>query len=346
MVFRFQIADLLKGIAVLFMIQVHIVELFGDTAFYTSYFGKIFLFIGGPPVAPLFALLFGYFIARSHKTFIQLLIRGLKIIGLGMLLNIALNFNLILSVYKGLIEVDLWPYIFGIDILQFAGFSLIIIAFLKNLLQKSLVFTVFCIFIVAILGQLLLDFIPENIVLKFISALFYGSTPWSYFPVFPWLSYPFAGIAFYSIQKRYDLSVLSKPKFILLITLLFLGFMALTINYAISISSNLPLYYHHSLIFMFWVILFLALYSLLINEVNKLIGDSFLFKYLKWLGENVTLIYVIQWIIIGNLATNIYKTISNPLTLLYYFMGILIFSSGVGYFILKIKSKILDKKII
>jgi uncharacterized membrane protein len=343
MVFRTQIADVLKGIAVLLMIQVHIVELFADNLFYTSYFGKIFLFIGGPPVAPLFALLFGYFIARSQKTFNQLLIRGLKIIGLGMLLNIALNFNLILSVYKGLIEVDLWPYIFGIDILQFAGFSIIIIAFLKKVLQKSLFFTILCVFIVAFLGQFLPNFIPENIILKYISALFYGSTHWSYFPIFPWLGYPLAGMAFYKIQKKYDLSVLSKSKFILVIVLVFLMFMVFTLNYAISISSNLPLYYHHSLIFMLWVLFFLAFYSLLINEINKLIGGSFLFKYFKWLGENVSLIYVIQWIIIGNLATSIYKTISNPLNLLFYFMGILILSSSIGYLILKIKNSFFRK---
>jgi hypothetical protein len=74
-----------------------------------------------------------------------------------------------------------------------------------------------------------------------------------------------------------------------------------------------------------------------------LIGGSFLFKYFKWLGENVTLIYVIQWIIIGNLATSIYKTISNPLNLLFYFMGILIMSSGIGYLILKIRNRFFRK---
>lgn len=343
MAFRTQIADVLKGIAVFLMIQVHIVELFADNLFYTSYFGKILLFFGGPPVAPLFALLLGYFIARSQKTFNQLLIRGLKIIGLGMFLNIALNFNLILSVYNGLFEVDWWPYIFGIDILQFAGFSIIVIAFFKNVLQKSLIFTILCIFIVAFLGQFLPNFIPENIILKYISALFYGSTHWSYFPLFPWLAYPLAGIAFYEIQKSYDLNVINNPKFILFISFIFLVFMTLTINYAISISSNLPLYYHHSILFMLWVILFLAFYSLLINEINKLLGSSFLFKYFKWLGENVTLIYVIQWIIIGNLATSIYKTISNPLNLLFYFMGILILSSGIGYLILKIRNSFFRK---
>ena len=343
MVVRTQIADVLKGIAVLFMIQVHIVELFADNLFYTSYLGKILLFMGGPPVAPVFVLLFGYFIAKSQKTTKQLVIRGLKIIGLGIFLNIALNFNLILSVYNGLYEIDLWPYIFGIDILQFAGFSIIVIAMFKKVLQKNLVFTVLCIFIVAFLGQFLLNFIPENIILKYISALFYGSTHWSYFPLFPWLGYLLAGIAFYKIQKNYDLSILIKPKFLISITVLFLVFIVLTINYAISISSNLPLYYHHTILFMLWVFLFLAFYSLFINEINKLIGDTMLFKYLKWLGKNVTLIYVIQWIIIGNLATTIYKTISNPLNLLFYFIGILILSSGVGYLLLKIKGSFSKK---
>ena len=81
--------DLLKGIAVLLMIQVHVMELFASDAVSTSTVGKLSLFFGGAPVAPLFMIIFGYFIAKSNKSVRQLLARGVQIFVLGMALNIA-----------------------------------------------------------------------------------------------------------------------------------------------------------------------------------------------------------------------------------------------------------------
>ena len=62
---RNQTADLLKGIAVLLMIQVHVIELFSTDAINSSRIGHILLFLGGPPVAPVFAVIFGYYILRN-----------------------------------------------------------------------------------------------------------------------------------------------------------------------------------------------------------------------------------------------------------------------------------------
>jgi len=31
-------------------------------------------------------------------------------------------------------------------------------------------------------------------------------------------------------------------------------------------------------------------------------------SFLQWLGKNITLFYVIQWLLIGNIATAIYQT--------------------------------------
>ena len=64
---RTQTADLLKGIAVILMIQVHIIELFANHTIFNSDYGKLLLFLGGPLVAPIFSILFGYFIASSKK---------------------------------------------------------------------------------------------------------------------------------------------------------------------------------------------------------------------------------------------------------------------------------------
>jgi uncharacterized membrane protein len=260
---RNQTADLLKGVAVLLMMQVHIIELFAINNIYDSDLGKVLLFLGGSPVAPVFAIILGYFIAASTRSCKQLILRGVKIFCLGMFLNIALNLNLILSVRKGLFQIDLLPYIFGVDILQFAGISIIIIAFLKRVFEKNLIILIICIVVSAFAGNFLLHFIPDNLTLKYISALFYGSGKWSYFPLFPWIAYPLTGIAFYEIKQRYDLRVLSVTKTKIVLGILFLLFGMFTIHYAVSISSDLASYYHHGILFFLWVILFLSFYCFL-----------------------------------------------------------------------------------
>jgi uncharacterized membrane protein len=60
-------ADLLKGFAVLFMIQVHIMEQFATPDTCNSIIGKISMFLGGPFCAPVFMAVMGYFLAFSSK---------------------------------------------------------------------------------------------------------------------------------------------------------------------------------------------------------------------------------------------------------------------------------------
>ena len=340
---RSQSADLLKGTAVLFMIQVHILELFSSPYTYNSSLGKASLFLGAAPVAPLFMVILGYFIVSTGKTTTQQIIRGIKIFCLGMLLNILLNLNLILSVNKDVYQIDLLPYIFGVDILQFAGISIIVIALLKKVFEKYLYFIILCIFLSAFLGQFLLNYIPENVALKYISAAFYGSVKWSYFPLFPWLSYPLTGIAFYYLNQRYDLMKLLEGKIKLVFGALFLLFLVFTIKYGISVSADLPLYYHHGVLFFVWAITFLFFYVFFIDKINRSLGGTVLFKYVKWMGENVTIIYVIQWVVIGNVATEIYKTISSPMVLLACFLVVVIVSSGITYLGVKLKEHLTKK---
>ena len=354
MVNRTQTADLLKGVAALLMIQVHIIELFATQNIFDSNIGKVLLFLGGPPVAPVFVLIFGYFIAASEKSAIQLITRGVKIILLGLFLNIALNLNLIISVNRGIYNIDIWPYIFGIDILPLAGISIIIIAVLKKIMDKGLIAIVVLIVISAFLGKYLLNYIPQSPVLKYMFSPFYGASPWSYFPLFPWLAYPLAGIAFYKIKQHPFFYLLNSTKAKIISGILFLLFLVFTIRYSISISSSVTAglclnpfqsqrYYHHGLIFFLWVIIFLSFYSFFINEIEKKLGTTIVFRYIKWLGKNITVIYVIQWVIIGNIATEIFKTVSSPSYLIFCFIAVLMVASGICYLWIKYLSPALFK---
>ena len=306
------------------------------------------LFLGGPPVAPVFIVIFGYFIAESKKSTIQLIIRGLKIIFLGLFLNIALNLNLIISVSQGKFNIDIWPYIFGIDILPLAGLSLIIIAMLSFFwrINKSFILIplIILILISAFLGNFLLNYSTAQPLLKYALSPFYGVSTWSYFPLFPWLSYSLTGIAFYKIKQNYNFNILYTLKTKIIFGVLFILFLTFTIQYGISISSSVSLesgqkYYHHDLVFFLWVIVFLSLYSYFTNEIDKIIGSTILLKYIKWLGKNITVLYIIQWIIIGNTATEIYKTISSPFYLCTSFLVVLVASSLFCYLWTKLKVK-------
>ena len=336
---RTQTADLLKGIAVILMIQVHIIELFANHTIFNSDYGKLLLFLGGPLVAPIFSILFGYFIASSKKTTVQLVLRGLKIIVLGMCLNIGLNLNLIISVSRNVFQVDLLPYIFGVDILLFAGNSIILIAIFRKSLNKNVLVMIAAAITSAILGRVLLSYIPSTTSFKYLTAFFYGSTEWSYFPLFPWLAYPLIGMSLYKIKQMYQPNFLETTKARWAFGFLFIVFLVFTLPYAITTASDLQKYYHHGIRFFSWLILFFMFYVFFINEMEKCIGNIFLLKYIKWLGKNVTLIYIIQWVIIGNIATEIYKTISSPVYLVISFILILFASSVLTFLCLKLKEK-------
>lgn len=336
---RAQALDLLKGIAVVFMIQVHIIELIATPNISASFIGKGLLFLGGPPVAPVFSLILGYFIAASKRTTKQLVARGLKVFFLGMTLNVALNLNLIISVYKGIFQIDLLPYIFGVDVLQFAGIAIIVSALLKKYIERSLTSLIILVYATVILSDLLTNYIPENLILKYISGFVYGSNSWSYFPLFPWLAYPLVGFLFYRVKQDLNISLLNTLKTKVVFSVLFVAFLVITISYAVSVSSDLQAYYHHGSVFFCWVIVFLTGYGFFIHELERSISSNFLLKYFKWLGRNVTLIYVIQWVIIGNVATEVYKTISSPLYIVMTVVIVLIAASAIGYLSLLIKNQ-------
>jgi hypothetical protein len=341
---RTQTADVLKGIAALLMIQVHIIELFATSTIFESEAGKLLLFLGGPPVAPVFLALLGYFIASSNKSTQQQIIRGVKIIALGLLLNVALNFNLILSVLQGKYSTDLMPYVFGVDVLPHAGLCLILIALLPKIIKLNPFILIALAFAVVFSGQWLMDYSSSSKVYTHVFAFVYGTAKWSYFPLLPWFAYSLMGMAFYNITQRYDFSVLNGVGAKIALFVLFGLFMTFSFSYAVSIASNLQEYYHHGMLFFIWTVSFLLLYCFTINAIVPFISDNFVTNYLKWLGQNITAIYVVQWILIGNIATGIYQSISSPSTLLINFILIAAVSSIFVYCWLSLKNKILSRK--
>ena len=109
---RIQTPDLLKGLAVIHMVQVHIMELFVKEDIAAGTAGVVSFFLGGVPAAPVFMIVMGYFLAFRQKGPSQMMLRGLKLFMAGMLLNIGLNAHLIIKVifYGWATSINIWPY--------------------------------------------------------------------------------------------------------------------------------------------------------------------------------------------------------------------------------------------
>ena len=256
---------------------------------------------------PVFMIIMGYFMARNEKPVLRNVLRGVKVFIVGFFLNIGLNFHLLLK-----IKFADWPYnpleyIFGIDILYLAGLSIVILSVLKTAKKASPFIAVTLFFAITGLTSLMNEIlmVPErNYIFPFIA----GTYSWSYFPLFPWLAYPLAGFAFYHWEEKIILFV----KQYKIIFGILLSVVAVVVLYfgktGFSNTVYLPEYYHHTFYYAMWALGIIILWVTLIWVSYPYIFSFAPVKLLMWLGKNITLFYVIQWLIIGNIATAIYQT--------------------------------------
>ncbi len=336
---RFVLPDVLKGFAVLMMIQVHITELFAVPSFYAGLAGKISLFLGGVPAAPLFMAAMGFFIGygrikhnRPDETEIvtvgRSVLRGIKLIILGFLLNIGLNLHLFYKIYTGTFELDPLPYLFGADILFMAGIAVIAIPLVMKAFRNSVIILVVIALLITVLSDVLPLYKGNSAFFKYLMVYIHSNEWWSYFPVLPWLAYPFLGASIGRLHVEYPDALQKTGKNALVFLAALVPFLIFARD-GFNISSYLPAYYHHGIVFFFWAVAFMVIITIgVYNLLSYITPNNIVVKYLAWTGKNVTAFYIIQWLIIGNIATAIYKS-QEPATLLIWFIGITAVVSGL-----------------
>lgn len=304
---RLPLPDLLKGFAVFLIVPVHILETFIDFRGRESWFGKTLLLLGGPVAVPVFLLIMGYFIARNQKPLSTNFWRGIKIFITGFLLNIGLNFHLLLKIQFAGWQINPLEYIFGVDIFFFAGLAIIFLSLLKTIKNQKAWIAIGLAFLVAVFTSIINEklMVPErNYFYPFIG----GSCSWSYFPLFPWLAYPLAGFAFYHFEQNI-FSMMKSKKTITAILIVIISILVIVFGkQGIETTINLPAYYHHTFRFSIWVFGVVILWSLLLRFLIQQFPRTLPGNGLMWLGKNITVFYIVQWLIIGNIATAIYQT--------------------------------------
>jgi len=332
---RSPLPDLLKGFAVFLIVPVHILETFIDYPGRENLFGKILLLLGGPFGVPIFMMVMGYFVALSKKSTAQNILRGVLIFILGFFLNIGLNFHLLLKIWFEDWQFDPLQAIFGVDIFYLAGLSIILLSILKTIRYRLqwivLALILFVSGSTSYINEILM--VTElNYILPFIG----GEYSWSYFPLFPWLTYPLIGFLFQKTEPQIR-EFIQKQK-VVSIAFLALVFILVTLfsRFGIETTNNLSEYYHHTFLFFLWTLgvdmLWVFLLWLVIQKFNEFPAIAFL----RWLGKNITIFYVIQWLIIGNIATAIYQT-QELSKYAYWFVPIFLASVGLTWLFEKIK---------
>lgn len=338
---RYPLPDLLKGFAVFLIIPVHILEKFIDYPGRESLFGKILLVLGGPVAVPVFMMVMGYFVALSKKSLQQNVMRGAFLFLAGILLNIGLNFHLLLRIMLEGWKYDPFQFIFSIDIFSLAGISIIILSVIKSLGRvQQLIALMLLIFVgstAAYFNEILMV-TDRNYFFPFIG----GEYSWSYFPLFPWLTYPLTGFLFQKTESQF-VEFIQKQRAVSIAILVFTFILVILFSrFGFETTINLSKYYHHTFPFFLWTLGVDVLWVLLLWFVVHKFREFPVIAFLRWLGKNITVFYIIQWLIIGNIATAIYQT-QGLSKYVYWFAPIFLITIGLTRLYEKLANRRLTK---
>lgn len=299
--------DVARGLAVLFMIAVHVLQMFSNNQLMYSTYGEIIGFLGGPPAAPVFMFLLGAGIIYSKNSKPPVLLkRGIIILLSGYLLNFLRGtlpslIGYFFSKDSEFLSLSYLEFI-SVDILQFAGLAFVYFAIVKKyklgLAKIMLTVILFC-----LLNFLLSNIKIENPLVSAFSSLLWGSGEDSYFPFLSWIVYPIAGYCFGSFLIR----CVNKKRFYLILFALGLT-VFLTSGLIILKFLNIDIglideyaYYHHnilgSIVFLSFVITWIGLLFFVSKGVRGIVKSTLA----RW-SKNVSSIYFIHWVIIGNLT--------------------------------------------
>ena len=195
---RVRAFDIARGLAVVFMIGVHVLWHWGAPDTWTSPVGQVISFLGGPTAAPVFMFLMGASLAFSSRTsFSSLAVRGLWLLWLGYLLNFLRG---VIPAYLGMAsgvvtQEQIQPFTLPwlattVDVHHMAGLSLIGIAALRMAARPSWLWVAVGVAVVLVgpfvrgleFGTPLLD-APLTPILSGAPNVYYAVVPWIAFPL-------------------------------------------------------------------------------------------------------------------------------------------------------------------
>lgn len=293
--------DIARGFAVLFMITLHVMMIHASPEAQGTSLGGIIMLLGTAPGAPVFMFLMGLFLVygQPHTTRARIM-HGVKLILAGYLLNAIRFLPVYLGLYFSLVSPErVLPHtsltlLTYVDILQFAGLSIILLTLLKKLVKRPLAWIALA-GAAAAAAPLLWGATTGLAYLDLPLQLICGSGANVAFPFFPWVSYPLLGMAY----GRLLLSVKSMDRFFQAafsagLLLFIIGGMVSLTNPAFHIGDYFRSGPGAVMMISGFVLSWLSVSYWMLQGLR----EGILFKVLRYWSENVTVMYFIHWVLI------------------------------------------------
>lgn len=298
---RFFQLDVMRALAALLMINFYALIYYGDSAAVDSTYGFFVSFLGGPAVAPVFTLLMGIFIVYPRNVGVrQGCQRGVQLIVLGYVLS-YLRYYLPLSL--GWVEkLSLrggslwWDFVWEVDLLQFAGLALVLLTLLVHFFPHWRLWMVLAGGVVLI-APYLWGTRGAGQFWIWLGNLFWGTTAgYVWYPLFPWLAFPLCGMCFGKFLRRSrDLGVTAQrfafPGFILLAIA--------TLIVVLDLEAQLGDFYRSGPGALIWMISSIFLGICLMTLLPDGLQFNLAGRFCSFWSRNITIIYCIQWVLIG-----------------------------------------------
>ncbi len=299
--------DLARGIAVLMVILVHTLWIYGDaTTQSETWLGTAIHFIGKG--TPMFLIAMGVSFTLSRNQSIVLSIkRAFYILAIGYLMNF-LKFVLpvlIGTVPDNFIEAYGWTapatldnmiYMLGTgDILQLAGVSLLFMGVINHFSKNKYV-PLLVALLIAVLTKEVHGFQIEITGVSYLLDLLWGAGWNVYFAVFPWFSFILIGMFFgmWYKEENKNNNYLFSRMLIYGIVLMIIGGGLCYYNFEYHFGD----YFHLGP----GGVLYLAGFNLVCLWAMQIavtkVRENVIFNFFYYCSKRVTTIYVIQWVLI------------------------------------------------
>lgn len=311
--------DFAKGLAIIFMVLVHAGEIYQGSA--GEVYERVVEFLGSPPAAPVFMMALGIGIVYSRRSDAKTLLkRGGKVLALGYMLNVFREVipYLILAIRTGdaMYKEDAWKYLWGADILAFAGLTFIFFGLIKQFNIKNMqIFVIWC--GMATLNLILRGVSFESEAANMISGLFWGTNDYSWFPFLTWIFYPILGYFFGNLLIRCRNKEIFYRKLLVSTGILSvpLWIYAYINNVQFGAFGELyqGTYYHHDLMGNIILGTFALFWISICFYTVKFIPQKVYCMFARW-SRNLDMMYLVHYIILGWLVLVIEMGAQTPKT--------------------------------
>ena len=299
--------DLLKGLTVILMI---FINFFDEVAFDTlihSAFGKTIDLVITSLVPTVFIFLMGFFLIISHSfSALRLLQKGLFILFLGYLINISRYPYMLYLAENGHSFPEYFManiyYVNMVDIYLFIGYAcLLLIPFSFLPKQLATVYVLLSCASICLTSQIelvttWLMLLPAPLA-NFTIYLFLPLDSNVYFPILPWLSYLFLGIACGSFYQNNNAALFFKVLSIAGIFLTISGLIIFQNEYQIADFKMRAYFYQHDYTLGILLLGICLLMPVLAEYVLTRL-PNILKNILSLTSRNIIIIYLISWQII------------------------------------------------